>query len=56
MEKIISRDENSLNLDVYINGWVDINLIPKEILESLVANLERDISESYKRSVAKKLK
>ena len=39
--------ENELGLEVYINGVPDINEIPPDKLESLLAVLEMQISKYY---------
>lgn len=41
--------ENELGLEVYINGVPDINEIPPDKLESLLAVLELKISNYYKK-------
>lgn len=45
--KQIEFEESSLGLEVYINGVPDLNMIPKEKAESIVAALELEISEYY---------
>lgn len=43
----IEPKENPLGLKVFINGIPDLNAIPKEKAESILAALELEISEYY---------
>lgn len=47
MQKIILK-ENTLGLKVLINGIPNLNLAPKEEVESVVSVLEEKITEQYK--------
>lgn len=43
----IEVKENPLGLKVFINGKLDLKLIPKEKEESILAALELTVSESF---------
>ena len=43
----IEPKENPLGLKVFINGIPDLNAIPREKAESILAALELEISEYY---------
>lgn len=45
----IEPKENPLRLKVFINGIPDLNAIPKEKAESILAALELEISEYYEK-------
>lgn len=44
MDKILSKETNKLEIEVYINGQILLELIPKEVMANIVGELERDIS------------
>lgn len=48
----IEPKENPLGLKVFINGIPDLNAIPKEKAESILAALELEISEYYEKRSA----
>lgn len=43
----VQPKENPLGLKVFINGIPDLNAIPREKAESILAALELEISEYY---------
>ena len=45
----VQPKENPLGLKVFINGIPDLNAIPKEKAESILAALELEISEHYEK-------
>lgn len=49
MEKILNKEENKLGMDVFIDGRIIFDLIPKEVLNNIVAELERDVSKKYEK-------
>lgn len=56
MEKIIEKTNNKLSLDIFINGQILLELIPKEVLLNIVAELEKDISVRFDKKTRKKNK
>ena len=46
----IEPKENPLGLKVFINGIPDLNAIPREKAESILAALELEISEYYEKT------
>lgn len=47
MEKVLSKEQNELNADVYINGHINVKRMPDAILKALLAGLETDIAAYY---------
>lgn len=56
MEKIFNKEENKLGLEVYIDGKIMFDLIPKEVLSNIVAELERDVSIKFEKRNKRKTK
>lgn len=56
MEKIFNKEENKLGLEVYIDGKIMFDLIPKEVLSNIVAELERDVSIKFEKRNKRKAK
>jgi len=60
MEKIMSKADNPLYADVYLNGHINIGKIPVAVLHALLAGLETEIAAYYekkqKRQRRKKIK
>lgn len=54
MEKILNKEENKLGVDVFIDGNIIFDLIPKEVMNNIVAELERDVSKKYEKKNGKK--
>lgn len=54
MEKILKKEENKLGVDVFIDGNIIFDLIPKEVMNNIVAELERDVSKKYEKKNGKK--
>ena len=47
MEKVLSKEQNELNADVYINGHINARKMPDAILKALLAGLETEIAAYY---------
>lgn len=47
----IEVKENPLETKIYINGIPDLKLIPKEKAESVLAALELEITDNYKKAL-----
>lgn len=56
MEKIFNKEENKLGLDVYIDGKIIFDLIPKEVLSNIITELERDVSIKFEKRNKRKAK
>lgn len=54
MDKILSKEINKLEIDVYINGQILLELIPKEVIINIVGELERDVANNFDKKTAKK--
>lgn len=54
MDKILSKETNKLDIDVYINGQILLELIPKEVIINIVGELERDVANNFDKKAAKK--
>ncbi len=54
MDKILSKETNKLELDVYINGQILLELIPKEVIINIVGELERDVANNFDKKTVKK--
>ena len=53
MEEVKVRN-NRTNLKVYVNGFPDLKLMPKEVLEILLTEIERMFCEYRYRKKSKK--
>lgn len=53
MEEVKVRN-NKTNLKVYVNGFPDLKLMPKEVLEILLTEIERIFCEHKYRKKSKK--
>ncbi len=47
MEKVLSKEQNELNADAYINGHINVKKMPDAFLKALLAGLETDIAAYY---------
>lgn len=54
MDKILSKETNKLEIDVYINGQILLELIPKEVIINIVGELERDVANNFDKKTVKK--
>ena len=54
MDKILSKETNKLEIDVYINGQILLELIPKEVIINIVGELERDVANNFDKKIDKK--
>lgn len=54
MDKILSKETNKLEIDVYINGQILLELIPKEVITNIVGELERDVANNFDKKTVKK--
>lgn len=53
MEEVKLRN-NKTNLKVYVNGFPNLKLMPKEVLEVLLTEIERMFCEQKNRKKSKK--
>lgn len=56
MEKIISKESNSLGIDIFINGKIDVLALPKGLLESIAMLMETEIINDLEKKRQKKKK
>lgn len=54
MDKILSKETNKLEIDVYINGQILLELIPKEVIINIVGELERDVANNFDKKIDRK--
>ena len=54
MDKILSKETNKLDIDVYINGQILLELIPKEVISNIVGELEKDVANNFDKKTVKK--
>ena len=54
MDKILSKETNKLEIDVYINGQILLELIPKEVISNIVGELEKDVANNFDKKTVKK--
>lgn len=47
--------DNPLKLDVFINGNIDVSLIPDDIIQLLASMLENDVMELVEKAAKKKM-